>query len=355
MGKDELYMQRCLELALNGLGKAAPNPMVGCVIVYRDKIIGEGFHRIYGGPHAEVNAINNVKNKSLLKESKLYVNLEPCSHYGKTPPCSDYIIKHEIPEVIISNVDPNPKVMGRGIKKMQDAGIKVKTGVKEKDATYLNRRFFGYHNMKRPYVILKWAQTFDGFIDYNREVNFEGPNWITNPADRVLVHKWRSEEQAILIGTNTAIKDNPMLNVRDWKGNDPVRCVIDLNNRLPENLKVFDGNISTIVFTLKDKEKQKNLDFVAVKKENLIEDILVALYNRGIISIIIEGGAKTIESFIKANMWDEARVFTSETYFKNGIQAPILDRIPVTRDYLSGSSLSVYFRERSMEPAKPSS
>lgn len=191
---DEIYMRRCFELARNGLGSAAPNPMVGCVIVYDGKIIGEGFHRNYGGPHAEVNAINNVNYKSLLNKSKLYVNLEPCSHYGKTPPCSDYIIRNKIPEVIISNVDPNPKVMGRGIERMKEAGIKVNTGILEEESSYLNRRFFEYHKKKRPYIILKWAQTFDGFIDYNRDEELAGPNWITNPADRVLVHKWRSEE-----------------------------------------------------------------------------------------------------------------------------------------------------------------
>jgi diaminohydroxyphosphoribosylaminopyrimidine deaminase/5-amino-6-(5-phosphoribosylamino)uracil reductase len=245
----ETYINRCLELALPGLGNTAPNPMVGSVIVHGWHIIGEGFHHRFGGPHAEVNAVNSVKDKTLLRNSVLYVNLEPCSHSGKTPPCAEMIIEAGIPEVVIGTADPNPIVSGNGIKKLEHAGIRVTTGILEKQCIALNRRFITFHSRKRPYIILKWAQTSDGFIDVLREnQGISRPTWISNEISRKLVHKWRSEEQAILVGTQTAILDNPQLNVREWTGNSPIRMVIDRQLKLSKKLNLFNNSSTTIVF-----------------------------------------------------------------------------------------------------------
>ncbi len=246
---DSLYMSRCLELAANGMGNVAPNPMVGSVVVYKDTIIAEGYHKEYGHDHAERMAINAVKDKDLLSESTLYVSLEPCSHFGKTPPCTDLIIESGIKRVVVATKDPNPKVQGRGIETLREAGIDVTVGVLDKEARELNRRFLVYHVRKRPYVILKWAQTLDGYIDSVRKADDPiAPVWITNDLARTLVHRWRSEEQAILIGTNTVAKDNPRLDVRDWSGRNPMRVVLDRKLRLSPDFHVFDGTIPTIVF-----------------------------------------------------------------------------------------------------------
>lgn len=308
MTSDEIFMHRCLTLASNGLGRTYPNPLVGSVIVYNNKIIGEGFHKRAGEPHAEVIAINSVKNKNLLKQSTLYVNLEPCSHYGKTPPCADLIIKWQIPRVVIGTIDTSSKVSGKGIEKLKKAGIDVKVGVLEKDSRWINRRFFTFHEKKRPYIILKWAQTTDGFIDKIRDNNLRHPTIITSKFARTLVHKWRSEEQAIAVGTNTVIKDNPKLNVRLWYGSSPLRICTDIKQRIPKNSNIFSNQEKTICLT--------EAKYYNPKK------ILEFLYNLNIQSIIIEGGTKFINSFVNQELWDESRIFISKFLYLNGIQGP---------------------------------
>ena len=311
-------MQRALDLALLGMGKVSPNPLVGCVIVCRGNIVGEGWHQAYGGPHAEVNAVASMVNKNLLSESTIYVNLEPCSHYGKTPPCADMLVHHKVKRVVIANEDSNPLVSGNGIKKLRDAGIEVSTGVLQKEGRALNKRFFTFVEKKRPYIILKWAETADGFIARDSQV-FE---WICNNKSRQLVHRWRSEEDAILVGSGTAEHDDPALNVRDWSGRDPVRIVSDRNLRLPSTLKLFDRSQPTISYnTLRDEESD-NLTYVKLNSANYWSEMIKDLYQRKIQSVIIEGGALTLSEFIKANLWDEARIFRASKLFDNGIAAP---------------------------------
>ncbi len=249
ISENEKYMQRCLDLANMGRGNTGTNPMVGAVIVCNGKIIGEGYHKKYGEPHAEANAIYSVKDKSLLNKSTLYVNLEPCSHTGKTPPCSELIIKSKIPRVIVGTIDPNSIVSGKGLKRLNDSGTEVVTGILEDKSVDLNKRFFTYYRKKRPYIILKWAQTTDGYIDTIRK-DKQAPHltWISDKISQILVHKWRAEEHAIIVGTNTALLDNPQLNIRFWHGNEPVRIVLDRNLRLPSNLHLFDKTLKTIVF-----------------------------------------------------------------------------------------------------------
>ncbi|MDN3674270.1 bifunctional diaminohydroxyphosphoribosylaminopyrimidine deaminase/5-amino-6-(5-phosphoribosylamino)uracil reductase RibD [Flavobacterium branchiarum] len=327
MNIHEKYINRCIQLAKNGLGTTYPNPMVGSVIVYNDTIIGEGWHKKAGEPHAEVNAINSVKDKSLLKKATIYVSLEPCSHFGKTPPCCDLIITHDIPNVVVGTVDPNEKVAGKGIKKLLEAGKKVVIGVLEEECNELNKRFFTFHKQKRPYIILKWAASKDGFLTPKKENETtlkRGPIWITNKYSRQLVHKWRSEEQAILVGTQTVIDDNPKLNTRDWAGNNPIRVVLDQNNRIPKDSHIFDGDIKTIVFTkFKIASEKENLTFEVIDfKENIAQQTLAVLYQHQIQSIIIEGGLQTLQTFIDANLWDEGRFFVGDTYFTQGTKAP---------------------------------
>ena len=252
-------MKRCLELARLGIHQAAPNPMVGSVIVHKGEIIGEGYHRKCGEAHAEVNAINSVKDKSLLKEATIYVSLEPCAHFGKTPPCSDLIVQHQIPHVVIATVDPFAKVKGKGIEKLEAAGCKVEVGILEKEAQALNKRFFTFHNHKRPYVILKWAQSPDGFIDKKRTNNAEKPTPVSNKAVKKWVHNIRTEEASILVGKNTAYLDNPMLNARLVDGPSPIRITIDKGLALPKDLNLFDQSIPTIVFNVKKDEEKENL------------------------------------------------------------------------------------------------
>jgi diaminohydroxyphosphoribosylaminopyrimidine deaminase/5-amino-6-(5-phosphoribosylamino)uracil reductase len=330
----EKYISRCIELAKNGLGTTYPNPMVGSVIVYDNKIIGEGWHRKSGEPHAEVNAINSVKNKSLLQKATIYVSLEPCSHFGKTPPCCDLIIKNKIPNVVIGTVDPNIKVAGNGIKKLIEAGTKVLVGVLDKECNELNKRFFTFHQKKRPYIILKWAESQDGFIspDITSRKAHNGeekkPVWITNTYSRQLVHKWRSEEQAILVGTQTVVDDNPKLDVRDWTGNNPIRVVLDQNNRISKNSQIFDNQQKTFVFsrTIADIPKE-NLIFESIDFEkNIAQQLTDAMYRHQIQSVIIEGGRKTLQTFIDVNLWDEARVFSGNTLFFEGTASPTLHK-----------------------------
>lgn len=311
MKLEELYIKRCLELASNGLGTTYPNPLVGSVIVHNGKIIGEGWHRKSGEAHAEVNAIRAVQDKSLLSEATIYVSLEPCSHFGKTPPCSDLIIQHKIPKVVIGTIDPFAKVAGNGIKKLQEAGCEVLVGVLEKECQEVNRRFFTFHQKKRPFIILKWAQTEDGFIAPSSKTE-KKPVWITNSYSRQMVHKWRSEEQGILVGTQTVLEDNPKLDVRDWTGNNPVRIVLDKNNKISKESLIFDNSAQTILVT----------EDILSSPKSEVKAIIDLLFENNIQSVIIEGGARTLQHFIEENLWDEARVFTSDIRFSTGVKAP---------------------------------
>ncbi|HEX9151059.1 MAG TPA: bifunctional diaminohydroxyphosphoribosylaminopyrimidine deaminase/5-amino-6-(5-phosphoribosylamino)uracil reductase RibD [Flavobacterium sp.] len=325
----EKYIKRCIELAKNGLGTTYPNPLVGSVIVYQDKIIGEGWHKKAGEAHAEVNAVDSVKDKALLKKATIYVSLEPCSHFGKTPPCCDLIIKNKIPNVVIGTIDPNIKVAGNGIKKLIEAGIQVTVGILEAECHELNKRFFTFHEKKRPYIILKWAESQDGFIA-PLEKEEKKPVWITNVYSRQLVHKWRTEEQAILVGTQTAIDDNPKLNARDWNGNNPIRLILDQNNRIPKNSHLFNNEVKTILFSKSETtiEKENTIFEVIDFEQNIAKQILKALYQHQIQSVIIEGGRQTLQTFIDVNLWDEARIFIGNVRFTTGTKAPILDKKP---------------------------
>jgi diaminohydroxyphosphoribosylaminopyrimidine deaminase/5-amino-6-(5-phosphoribosylamino)uracil reductase len=344
----EKYMQRCLDLAKMGLGNTAPNPMVGAVIVHDNKIIGEGYHRKYGEPHAEVNAINSVKNKDLLKKSTIYVNLEPCSHYGKTPPCANLIASVGIPNVIIGTVDIAKHVSGKGIQILKNAGCKVKTGVLEKDAIELNKRFFTFHEKKRPYIILKWAQTRDGYLDTLRTKNAPvQPTWITNEYAKTLVHKWRAEEQAILVGTNTPLQDNPGLTTRNWHGKNPLRIVFDQYLKLPTHLNLFNQDAETIVIAdnrAKLVEMNKNYNNSGIKFVNYSKDFYTQLckilVEKSIQSLIIEGGEQVLNSFLKNDLWDEARIFFGNKRFFYGVSAPSIHKKELTCDYLGTSKLT---------------
>ncbi len=350
---DKLYMSRCLELASNGMGNVAPNPMVGSVIVYNNQIIAEGYHTEYGKDHAERAAINAVKNSSVLKDSTLYVSLEPCSHFGKTPPCANLIIESQIKRVVVATLDPNPKVQGRGIELLKNAGIDVTVGVLEKEARELNRRFFVYHIKKRPYVILKWAQTLDGYIDAIRKPSDPiAPVWVTNDLARTLVHRWRSEEQSIMIGTNTVAKDNPRLDVRDWSGRSPIRVVLDRKLRLSPDMNVYDGSLPTLVFVGNNSSAaSKRQTFASVPNLELLtidfargaeDQVLRELYERGIISVIIEGGAMLVSSFVKKNYWDESRVFVGNKFFGDGVKAPEFNGDLYSYDEVGDSKLFTY-------------
>ncbi len=322
----EKYIKRCVELAKNGLISARPNPSVGSVIVYKKTIIGEGYTSAYGGNHAEVNAINAVVDKELLKDATLYVSLEPCNHFGKTPPCSDLIVKHGIKKVVIGCVDPFIKVAGAGIEKLKLSGCEVIVGVLEEDCIAVNRRFFTFHTKKRPYIILKWAETKDGFIDQIRNDDSElKPNWITGKYARKVVHKWRAEEDAILVGTNTAMNDNPKLDVRDWIGNSPMRIVLDRKLRIPKTHHIYNGTVKTIVLTESKKTSIGNVFFEEMNfSKNIPNEIISILNKYEIQSLFIEGGKQTLQTFIDAGLWDEARIFIGDISFKEGLKAPII-------------------------------
>lgn len=344
MTNDEKYIKRCIEIAGMGLGNVAPNPLVGSVIVYDDKIIGEGYHQNFGGPHAEVNAILSAekKNSSLLTKSTLYVNLEPCCHFGKTPPCTDLIILKKIPRVVIGCLDSFDKVSGKGIEKLKSSGCEVKTNILEKESRILNQRFFTFHEKKRPYIILKWAQTKDGFIA-GKNSGLGNKSKISGNTAQILLHKWRSEEQAIMVGTNTARFDNPKLNVRNWTGISPLRIVIDKNLRLPSKLYLFDQTLPTLVFTAKKKKSQNNLIFSLFDfSKNIIPRILEKLYLMNIQSVIIEGGTILLSSFIREGIWDEARVFTSNINFLSGIKGPLFQGKMISKEKIGGDELSIY-------------
>jgi diaminohydroxyphosphoribosylaminopyrimidine deaminase/5-amino-6-(5-phosphoribosylamino)uracil reductase len=327
MAIHDIYMQRCLELAALGAGNVSPNPMVGAVIVHGEKIIGEGYHQKYGEAHAEVNAVNMVIAKhanhaDLLKQSTIYVSLEPCAHYGKTPPCADLIIKHQIPKVMVGCRDPFPQVDGKGIEKLQAAGIEVTLGMLEKECQWLNRRFFTRVQKQRPYIILKWAQTADGFF-----APADGSqHWITGPESRKLVHQWRTEEDAILVGKNTVLADNPQLNIRYAEGKPPKRVVIDRRLELDKQLNVFDQSVETLIFNEVKTDIDGKNKYIALEDFDRFvpQYILFQLYLQDIQSVIIEGGAYTLNTFIDAGLWDEARIFTGTAVLGGGIKAPAL-------------------------------
>lgn len=341
---EEIYIKRCIELAKNGLGTTYPNPLVGSVIVYNDTIIGEGWHKKSGEPHAEVNAINSVKDKSLLSKATIYVSLEPCSHFGKTPPCSDLIIASKIPNVVIGTVDPNEKVAGNGIKKLLEAGKKVIVGVLENECYELNKRFFTFHNKKRPYIILKWAESSDHFIAPLTKEKV-APVWLSNDYSRQLVHKWRSEEQAILVGTQTVLDDNPKLDVRDWIGKNPIRIVLDKSGKIPHDFHVYDSKTPTIFIT-----EQENVTTIdqrifenAIFDNQLPQKITQILHQHNIQSVIIEGGKQTLQTFIDADLWDEARVFSSNIILKNGIKAPEIKAKNIKKEPIVTDELLTFF------------
>lgn len=342
------YLQRCIDLAHLGAGSVSPNPMVGSVIVCDDKIIGEGYHSVYGQAHAEVNAINQVfethdNAKELLKRSTIYVNLEPCSHFGKTPPCADLIISNEIPRAVIGCRDPFDQINGKGIEKLRNAGIEVVEGVLTEQCIDLNRRFFTRIQKQRPYIILKWAQTKDGFF----APSDRSQKWISSQNAKQLVHRWRTEEDAVLVGKNTALADNPRLNSREWPGRDPVRIVIDRRLELPENLNVFDQSQDTIIFNEQKTDLVDRIKYLELEDfDNLLPQLIAyQLYLMDIQSLIVEGGAETLNLFIKAGLWDEARVFTGPKNWNSGIPTPILPGKPGESQTVGPDVLNIWFNK----------
>lgn len=339
----EQYMRRCLQLAAMGTGQVAPNPMVGAVLVYEGRIIGEGYHMQYGGPHAEVNCIQSVKpeDEPLIAQSTIYVSLEPCSHHGKTPPCSDLIIARGIKRVVTGSHDPNPLVSGKGIDRMRAAGIEVTEGLLAADCDELNRRFMTYHTAKRPYVILKWAQTVDGFIAPEGDEQV----WLTNDYSKKLVHKWRTEEQAILVGTRTALIDDPALTARLWQGRNPLRLLIDLDLRVPTTNQLFNTDADTVVYNLHREEVSGNIHYHKItQRSSLLPEIMADLYQRHILSLIVEGGAQTLQGFIDAGLYDEARIFTAPVRLDAGIKAPTINATLLNEDRLIDDVLRIWRR-----------
>jgi diaminohydroxyphosphoribosylaminopyrimidine deaminase/5-amino-6-(5-phosphoribosylamino)uracil reductase len=352
--RHKFYIKRCLQIAENGFGTTRPNPSVGAVIVHENKIIGEGFTSPFGSNHAEVNAINAVKNKKLLKEATIYVTLEPCSHFGKTPPCADLIVKHQLKQVVIGCLDTNSLVAGKGIERLKNANIEVIVGVLEDECRMHHKRFFTVQEKKRPYIILKWAETKDGFVApfYKKE---NKPVFISNTYSQQLVHKLRSKEHAILVGTNTVLADNPKLNVRSWFGKNPVRIVLDRTLRIPKSAAILDGSAKTIVFTeisdqeIETKKKKQNgnenlifeqIDF----SEKLAKQICAVLYKHNIQSLIVEGGTQTLQTFIDENFWDEALVFVGDSSFKDGIKSPEIKR-KYAQEYMKDDVLKRYMND----------
>lgn len=345
MTEHEKYMHRCLELASNGRGNVAPNPLVGAVLVSDGKIIGEGFHKKFGEEHAEVMAINSFlkssRNKKELSNATLYVNLEPCNHQGKTPPCTELIIKNKIPKVVIGCPDLNPFVSGKGIETLRSAGCEIVVGVLEKESKELNKRFITYHTHKRPYIILKFAQSKDGFLSPENFSSKE-ESWLTNEWSRKLVHKWRSEEQAVMVGTNTATTDNPLLTTRLWSGKNPVRIVIDRRLQLSASLNIFNDEAPTIIFNELKSEKKDNLKYLKIDFTYPLEEMLHTLYIEEIQSVIVEGGAILLNAFIEKNLWDEARIFTADKFFFKGIKAPSIPIAAAISENIEGDELLIF-------------
>ena len=321
---DSRFMKRAIELALTGNGHVAPNPMVGCVIVHNGRIIGEGFHEKYGGPHAEVNAIASVEDPALLQESTLYVTLEPCAHFGKTPPCSNLIIEKRIPRVVIGSLDPFPAVNGRGIEQLRQAGIQVETDVLVNECRFMNRRFFTFHEKQRPYVVLKWAQSSDGFMDMERTTGEIGSFMISHPDTQVAVHRWRSEEAAILIGKNTLYNDNPSLTVRRVEGTNPLRLLLSSE---PIDLSEFllsQDEAPTWVLTNSTEKAVGSVRYLACGNVHDLNLVLSRLYDENILSLLVEGGAMVLQAFLASGLWDESRVIVSDNAMGKGMQAPLI-------------------------------
>jgi diaminohydroxyphosphoribosylaminopyrimidine deaminase/5-amino-6-(5-phosphoribosylamino)uracil reductase len=343
MDPDQLYMRRCLELAEKASGYVAPNPMVGAVLVHNNKIIGEGYHQVYGGPHAEVNCLDSVPAlmKHLVGDSTMYVSLEPCAHHGKTPPCADLIIRNNIPAVVIGCRDPFKEVDGKGIERLQAAGVKVKTGILEDECKGLNKRFFTFHTFHRPYIILKWSQTANGMIGH------AGPDrlHITGSVTNHLVHKWRSEEASVMIGTNTAAADDPQLTNRLWSGPSPTRIIVDLDLKLSPSLNVFDGSARTIVFNTQKNESQNGVTYYKISRNtNLISQVIEALFKLKIISVLVEGGSKLLQSFINGDIWDEARIITNQAIvIQAGIASPVISSKKLINEKLMENDLLRYY------------
>jgi len=338
-------MHRCLELAKLGAGHVAPNPMVGAVLVYKDRIIGEGYHQQYGQAHAEVNCINSVKDedRTLIAKSILYVSLEPCAHHGKTPPCADLIIANKIPDVIVACRDTYVEVDGKGIEKLKAAGVNVMVGVLEKEALELNKRFFTFHEKCRPYIILKWAQSKEGNIanaDRSRVL-------ISNEQTNMLVHKWRSEEASILVGTNTALYDDPSLTTRLWTGNNPVRMVIDSELKLPASLHLFDNTVPTIVFNKHKNEVNGLITYYKLRTDkNINLQILNALYELKLQSVIVEGGTRLLQSFIDNDYWDEVRIITNTNLsIADGLSAPLFESDQLIKEEMILNDRISYYKE----------
>lgn len=340
---DIYYMKRALQLAVLGGVEVAPNPMVGAVIVHDDRIIGEGYHQRYGEAHAEVKAVENVKNKALLNQATIYVTLEPCSHFGKTPPCADLIVKHQFKRVVVACQDTYTEVSGKGIDKMRNAGVQVDVGLMENEAREINKRFFTFHEKQRPYVILKWAQTKDGFMDRLPEDREIGVNWITQPETKLIVHKWRSQEQAIMVGWKTVANDNPQLNVREIKGKSPHRFIIDPNFKTPLESNVIRDGSETTFLVKKNKFDTVPESIEIVELETFdTESILGAIYDKKFLSVFIEGGSNTLKSFIDSNLWDEARLFQGDVYFEDGLTAPIINAKRNTTKTFGKDTLYIY-------------
>ena len=348
------FMRRCLDLAGKAEGMTYPNPVVGSVIVNSGRVIGEGFHLKPGEPHAEANAINSVKDESLLNSSTLYVNLEPCSHHGRTPPCAELIIARGIRKVVVGTKDTSGKVAGKGIKMLRDAGCEVFTGVMEDECRWINRRFFCFNEFRRPYIILKWAQSADGYIDINRKAEHAGsPVWISGKPERALVHKWRANEQAILTGANTMRMDNPRLNVRDWAGDNPLRLVLSSSGQIDFDSALFKINGTNIVFTHNSIIKQINgLKVTLDKNRASARQVADYLFNEGIQSVIIEGGREVLDHFISTGLWDEARIFHGKDEFREGIRAPEISGKVLSIMNFNRSILEIVKNELAQQPER---
>lgn len=348
MQTDKIFMERCFQLAQMGAGNVSPNPMVGAVVTVKGKIIGEGYHKKYGFAHAEVNAINSVANKELLQQATIYVSLEPCSHFGKTPPCANLLIEHKIKRCVISNLDPNPKVAGRGIKMLQDAGIEVAYGLEEAQGRFINRRFFCYQEKKRPYIILKIAQSIDGYMDINdtKSMMARQKYWITNDAMLMLVHKMRVENDAFMVGANTVINDDCQLNNRYYDGKAPVRLVYDRNLSIPTTKRFFDNTQQTLIFNnVKKQTISQKIDYIHIDNESpYLEEITAHLYEMGVSSLVVEGGRKTLLAFLQRNLWDEAIVLTGAQMFNGGIKKPAIDtQLKASTRWVSNNRLDTYY------------
>ena len=338
-------MQRCVDLAYLGQGNVSPNPMVGCVIVKNGLIIGEGYHSEYGGKHAEIKAIESVIDQKEIENSTVYISLEPCVHHGKTPPCVHELINRKIKTAVIGSRDSNPIVGGKGIESLKRVGIEVIENILEEECRKLNKRFFTFHEKRRPYVILKWAQTSDGYLDKNREIGEKGVNWISSPESKVLVHKWRSEEQSILVGRNTILNDNPSLTVREISGKNPTRIVIDSQLQLSKDVNIFSKDAPTLVFNRLKNDKIDGVEWIKIS-ETSTKHILDELFKRNIQSVLVEGGSRTLQYFIIDNVWDEARVIVGDLKFGDGIKAPVMNKVPSRAHQFSNHDTIYYYHRR---------